>query len=136
MICGRAPAVAPNAGIGLRAAPNHKGWIMKPTLTVVSCMFALLALHAGFLRANDAPASKSVPATTAPAVNAAVGDEVIPSCKSFLGLLRDSNDDAKAYACMSADFRKEHTADEFKQALDAMRSGSTLPNVFSVSGEL
>jgi hypothetical protein len=97
-----------------------KGRIMKSRLTVASCIVAVLALHSGFLHADDAPASKSAPATTAP-TDAAVGDDVIRSAKSFFAVLRDGNAD-KAHERTSADDRKEHTADEFKQTIDSFRS--------------
>jgi hypothetical protein len=124
-----------------RAGHLRKERIMNPGLIAFTCVatFTVVSATARLAQADDAPAAKSVPATTAPVVSkqdVAAGDEVIRSTKSFLNLLRDSNDDAKAYEWMSAEFRKEHTADEFKQALESMRSGTTIPKVFSVSGDL
>jgi hypothetical protein len=113
---------------------------MKASLIAFTCVaawtFLPTAFHSARADDDDAPAGKSVAATTAPAGDAATGDEVIRSAKSFLGLLRDANDDAKAYECMGEEFRKEHTADEFKQAVESLRAGTTLPNVFSVSGDV
>src|SRR4051812_7169754 len=112
---------------------------MKRQLLAVSCVLALVTLRGGFAIAEDAPASKATravpPATEVSKEDAAAGDEVVRAARSFLTLLRDGADE-KAYERMSAEFRKEHTAEQFAKDAGDFRDKAPLPPSSSVSGEV
>jgi hypothetical protein len=111
---------------------------MKRSVITVACVLAMVALHGRFAMADDAPAGKAEKAPAAPAVSkadAAAGDEVLHEARAFVSLLRDGADE-KAYERMSAEFRKENTAEQFAKDLGELRDRSPLPPSTSLTGDV
>lgn len=116
---------------------------MKRTFLAVSCVLAVVTLGGGPATAEEVAvdkAEKAAPAaTTAPAANnaktdPAASEELAREARSFLTLIRDGADD-KAYERMSADFRKEHTAEQFAKDLNDFREKSPMPRSMAVTGD-
>jgi hypothetical protein len=112
---------------------------MNRRTLAVACALAFTVFRGGPSVAEDAPAGKASkaapPAVVVSKEDAAAGDEMVREARSFLTLVRDGAED-KAYERMSADFRKEHTAEQFAKDLGDFRDKAPLPPSVSVSGEV